>query len=196
MGKFKDEVKAKYANLSNEEIVIKLKNELINNIKYFMALEYIIPVFDDLNNKGMSLNTNFRKVVTQECRELIYYAYLKKIIPFEVSPSKKNIKLLAESFGLLDITLDCDTFRKIVIEQFEKDMEIKKLSTIIEVSERYYEDERLELDSSDTDYLFQLNLFNEIENKRLKYFYYKDQYEEALSIIIKNYKPLRRIKRL
>lgn len=126
MEKFKDEVKAKYANLSNEEMVIKLKNELINNIKYFMALEYIIPVFDDLNNKGMNLNTNFRKVVTQECRELIYYAYLKKIIPFEVSPSKKNIKLLAESFGLVDITLDYDTFRKIVIEQFEKDMEIKK----------------------------------------------------------------------
>lgn len=70
------------------------------------------------------------------------------------------------------------------------------MSTIVEVSEGYYEDERLELDSSDTDYLFQLNLFNEIENKRLKYFYYKDQYEEALSIIIKNYKPLRRLKRL
>ena len=32
MGKFKEEVKTKYDSLTNEEIVIKLKNELEKNI--------------------------------------------------------------------------------------------------------------------------------------------------------------------
>ncbi len=195
MGKFKEEVKTKYDSLTNEEIVIKLKNELEKNIKYTMALEYIIPVFNDLNNEGIKLYSNFRKTATQDCIELIYYAYLRKIIPFEISPSKKNIKLLAENFELLDIILDHETFRTIVFEQFENDMKRKNMLEIVEISQEYYDDERLEFDITDGDFLPQLNLFDELENKRIEYFKIKDKYEKALSIIINNYEKRNRLSR-
>lgn len=195
MGKFKEEVKTKYDSLTNEEIVIKLKNELEKNIKYTMALEYIIPVFNDLNNEGIKLYSNFRKTATQDCIELIYYAYLRKIIPFEISPSKKNIKLLAENFELLDIILDHETFRTIVFEQFENDMKRKNMLEIVEISQEYYDDERLEFDITDGDFLLQLNLFDELENKRIEYFRIKDKYEKALSIIINNYEKRNRLSR-
>ena len=195
MGKFKEEVKTKYDSLTNEEIVIKLKNELEKNIKYTMALEYIIPVFNDLNNEGIKLYSNFRKTATQDCIELIYYAYLRKIIPFEISPSKKNIKLLAENFELLDIILDHETFRTIVFEQFENDIERKNMSEVVKISQEYYEDERLEFDITDDDFLPQLNLFDELENKRIEYFKIKDKYEKALSIIINNYEKHNRLSR-
>lgn len=188
MGKFKDKVETKYDGITNEEIVIKLRHELKKNIKYIMALDYIIPVFNELNNKGMNLNVKFRKTATQDCIELLYCAYLRKIIPSELPPSNKNIKLLAESLGIMDITLDYETFRSIIFEQFEKDMQRQKMSAIVEISEEYYEDERLEFDISDTDYLSQLKLFNELEYKRVKYFKIKAEYEEALSIVINNYK--------
>lgn len=195
MGKFKEEVKTKYDSLTNEEIVIKLKNELEKNIKYTMALEYIIPVFNDLNNEGIKLYSNFRKTATQDCIELIYYAYLRKIIPFEISPSKKNIKLLAENFELLDIILDHETFRTIVFEQFENDMKRKNMLEIVEISQEYYDDERLEFDITDGYFLPQLNLFDELENKRIEYFKIKDKYEKALSIIINNYEKRNRLSR-
>lgn len=195
MGKFKEEVKTKYDSLTNEEIVIKLKNELEKNIKYTMALEYIIPVFNDLNNEGIKLYSNFRKTATQDCIELIYYAYLRKIIPFEISPSKKNIKLLAENFELLDIILDHETFRTIVFEQFENDMKRKNMLEIVEIFQEYYDDERLEFDITDGDFLLQLNLFDELENKRIEYFKIKDKYEKALSIIINNYEKRNRLSR-
>lgn len=195
MGKFKKEVKMKYDSLTNKEIVIKLKDELDKNIKYIMALEYIIPVFNDLNNKGIKLYSNFRKTVTQDCIELIYCAYLRKIIPFEKAPTKKNIKLLAENFELFDIILDHETFRTIVFEQFENDMERKNMSEVVKISQEYYEDERLEFDITDDDFLPQLNLFDELENKRIEYFKIKDKYEKALSIIINNYEKHNRLSR-
>ena len=160
-----------------------------------MALEYIIPVFNDLNNEGIKLYSNFRKTATQDCIELIYYAYLRKIIPFEISPSKKNIKLLAENFELLDIILDHETFRTIVFEQFENDMKRKNMLEIVEIFQEYYDDERLEFDITDGDFLLQLNLFDELENKRIEYFKIKDKYEKALSIIINNYEKRNRLSR-
>ena len=160
-----------------------------------MALVYIIPVFNDLNNEGIKLYSNFRKTATQDCIELIYYAYLRKIIPFEISPSKKNIKLLAENFELLDIILDHETFRTIVFEQFENDIERKNMSEVVKISQEYYEDERLEFDITDDDFLPQLNLFDELENKRIEYFKIKDKYEKALSIIINNYEKHNRLSR-
>ena len=74
-------------------------------------------------------------------------------------------------------------------------MERKNMSEVVKISQEYYEDERLEFDITDDDFLPQLNLFDELENKRIEYFKIKDKYEKALSIIINNYEKHNRLSR-
>lgn len=187
MGKYKESIKKKYNKLTVQELLIRLKYELIENMKYFEALKIIEPIFNKLNEQGLNLNTDFRKVATQECTDLIYCAYLRNIIPFEMPGNKKNIKKLIEQFQIEDIVFDIITIEQIILEQFQKEINKQDLSAINTICDAYFEDDRLNFDIDDKDYLECLRFLNEIERKRNLYIIIKSKYEKALSAVIKSY---------
>ena len=103
MGKYKESIKKKYEKLTDQSLLIRLKYELIENMKYFMAIEFIKSIFNKLNEQGLNLNANFRKNATQECLDLIYCAYLRNIISFEIPGNEKSIKRLVEQLQIENI---------------------------------------------------------------------------------------------